>query len=79
MESQYETDLFILVFKTDIQHREDIQKLKPLLDTKIGASRWSVDLSDVDFVLRVESQRNENQTIIEMIKQAGYHCEELID
>jgi hypothetical protein len=41
--------------------------------------KWSVDLSDIDNVLRIESDDPDHSRVIEIVRNAGFFCEELVD
>ncbi|CAN5316023.1 hypothetical protein BH10BAC4_BH10BAC4_18610 [soil metagenome] len=69
----------ILVFKTNILTHGDVEKIAPILSDQFRILKWTVDLNDIDKVLRIESQLLGPREIIEMILQAGYQCEELPD
>lgn len=66
----------ILVFKTNIQHLQDIEKIKPVLIRHTIIS-WNVDTADVDCVLRVVTPVHTEKEIIEIITAEGFICEEL--
>lgn len=67
----------ILIFKTNIQHQADVDKIADILlhDAIIS---WNVDTADVDCVLRVVTTEHTENDIIDMITAHGYFCEELI-
>jgi len=69
----------ILVFKTDVRSRKQVNALAPHLETMKGIVKWNVDLQDVDKVLRVESASVSAGVIEKNLQQAGYYCEELQD
>jgi hypothetical protein len=79
MENNYGTSEFVLVFKTNINCHEDLRRLAPIMDSDFGSSKWSVDLSDVDNVLRIESTNCDTIMVIEKLVNAGFTCEELLD
>ncbi len=79
MENNYETEAFVLVFKTSVRCKEDVHYLAPVLDSDFGNSKWSFDLSDIDRVLRIETSNSRTDKVILMIKNAGFDCEELLD
>lgn len=74
-----ETNTTVLVFKTNISHKKDLKLIEPLFRSVKEISAWSVDLEDHDKVLRLESSRIDIETIVKMINEAGYFCEELMD
>lgn len=45
----------LLIFKTNINTEEKVKKLSPLFDDNPFVDNWSVDLLDVDCVLRIEA------------------------
>lgn len=67
----------ILVFKTNIKTNEDILSVNDSLNSNQHVQEWSVDMEDVDCVLRVVSSHIGAQDIISIINNAGYHCQEL--
>lgn len=69
----------ILIFRTNIRSARDLLKVKPLLDDHPSISKWNVDTSDVDKVLRIEATALTIEEVNQLILQAGYHCEELED
>ena len=70
----------ILIFKTNIQSKEDVMSLEELFaPVQQNILDWSIDCEDIDNVLRIESINLESNEIIDLIKQAGYYCEELPD
>lgn len=79
MEINHKKAEFVLVFKTNIKCKEDVKWLTPTMDSKFGNSNWSVDCSDVDNVLRIECIHSDASKIIEVIKNAGFTCDELLD
>ncbi len=68
----------ILIFKTNIRFKKDIQQLNPVLNGIATIANWNVDREDVDKVLRVVTNGDHSQTIIRQVQQAGYWCEELV-
>jgi hypothetical protein len=71
-------ELFIL--KTNIQNQEKLKSVKPLLNQHPLLIKWSIDLEDIDRVLRVEAQHNTKETeIVRLIRRLGFKCEDLDD
>ncbi|MTI20453.1 hypothetical protein E1176_05405 [Fulvivirga sp. RKSG066] len=68
----------VLVFRTNIKG-VDVIKIKPLLDAHMSIHKWSIDIADIDNVLRVETQYLNEIDIIDMIRKAGFECETLPD
>lgn len=69
----------ILVFKTDLESQEGLNKVGPFLDSHPGIIKWNVDKHDVDKVLRIESKDVAAGDVINLLQEAGFFCEELPD
>lgn len=70
--------LFIL--KTDIKTQRQVNALKPVLTQNQQIARWTIDLDDVDKVLKVETKEDcDGNDMIDMVRKQGIHCEELPD
>jgi hypothetical protein len=67
----------ILIFKTDITSRWHSAALQPLFKQVPGIMKYSVDVEDIDHVLRIETQNVKAMQIKNMLSQAGYYCEEM--
>ena len=64
----------ILIFKTNINQKIDVDRIKPLLNQHNNIRSWNVDIEDVDKVLRVEAKADISADIENLIKKAGYQC-----
>ena len=69
----------IFVFRTNLNSLSDIETIAPAMDASAAILSWSVDIEDIDKVLRIESLRENGDEIIEVVRLAGYQCEELPD
>jgi hypothetical protein len=69
----------VLVFKTNIQSRTDLESVALFLDLDLRIRKWNVDREDVDHVLRVESDDPNPEFVMDIIRHAGFMCEELTD
>ncbi|MDQ8054353.1 MAG: hypothetical protein REI78_15080 [Pedobacter sp.] len=67
----------ILLFRTDIGTEACKEKLKAILDSYAGIEQWSIDMDDLDCVLRIISYSITHQEIIDLINKHGYFCCEL--
>jgi hypothetical protein len=67
----------ILIFKTSIRNPADRESVRAGLDGSVSVQQWSVDLEDVDCVLRVVSNGIAAQQVVALVKGCGYDCEEL--
>jgi len=69
----------ILIFKTNLENPELINRAGPLLQNIRGIKRWNVDMNDCDNVLRIESTELSPRSVENILQNAGYYCEELHD
>jgi hypothetical protein len=74
-----ETFAELLIFKTNIVDRTGVERLKSLFSGMPGIKNWNVDVQDIDHVLRIEARDIGPDEIIQVLRNAGYHCEELSD
>jgi hypothetical protein len=76
MESQSK----ILVFKTNLETEEGVLAVSSVLNGHPGILRWTVDKWDVDKVLRIEASDHSSPSLfMDMIRNAGFDCDELPD
>jgi hypothetical protein len=69
----------ILIFKTNIATTTDRSKIAPVLDRQQHVVSWTVDMEDVDCVLRVVANEPVLEEITALISANGYACTELDD
>ena len=70
----------ILIFQTDIQSEDKVSHLEPVFNTHSDILNWSVDLEDIDNVLRIEAKTNLTEnTVIELVTKHGFHIKTLMD
>ncbi len=62
-------------FKTNINCQGCVSGVKPHLDAADGISQWSVDTSNADKILSVESENMTPQEIENLVKKAGFQAE----
>jgi len=67
----------VLILKTNIRYKKQVKTVAPLLNGRNSISRWNIDLMDIDKVLRIESSNMEVTEVVQLIQEAGFHCEEL--
>ncbi|MBZ4187816.1 hypothetical protein [Niabella beijingensis] len=67
----------ILIFKTNIATVRDRKNAALVLDEQPYIRQWSIDMEDVDRVLRVVSLQPEPALITNLITASGYYCAEL--
>lgn len=69
-----------LIFRTDIKSKKKVKSLKPIFNTHTDILQWSVDLEDIDNVLRIEAKPNITEdTIIDLVKAHGFYIKVLTD
>ena len=65
----------VLVFKTDLQTRKRVNAIGSLFDEHPGIQIWSVDVEDVDNVLRIEAEDNLLESdIIRLTQPCVFNC-----
>ncbi len=70
----------LLIFKTDIASRRRIRTVRSVFKRYPSITNWSVDLEDIDNVLRIESSSNVNdRDIVTLLATHGFYCEVLPD
>lgn len=69
----------VLVFSTSVQSMEQVQSLKPKIDSLAGKGRWSFALDDTDRILRIVSNSLRPQAAIQLLNRHGFECNELTD
>jgi len=68
----------LLIFKTNIGTKRQLNALRPLLNNQMTIKRWTVDMEDIDKVLRIEAiEPLEERHIINLIRAKGLYCEVL--
>ena len=70
----------LVILRTNIETENRVQKLRHVFDNLASIHRWSIDLEDIDNVLRIEAKEsiNENE-IINLIKKYGFYGKALED
>lgn len=71
------TPVEVMVFRTNLRFKRDLEFVSPLLNDLPGLKRWTLDREDKDKVLRIEAQSLSPQLCIDLLTEAGYLCEEL--
>lgn len=70
----------LLIFETDIKSKKKVKSLKPLLNQHRDIIHWSIDLEDIDKVLRIEATSNLlEEEVIDLIKDNGFNIKALSD
>ncbi len=69
----------VLIFKTNVDSEEQLQQAGLLLNATESVLKWNIDREDIDKVLRVESTLPHISSIMKIMMEAGFACEELVD
>ena len=68
----------LLIFRTDIKTKKKVKAMRPLFNNHPSITNWSIDIADIDNVLRIEAQGDLNEKdIIHLVKIFGFYCEVL--
>ena len=67
----------IYVFKTSVNTKNQVEKLKPHINTMLPNEKWNFDLEDCDKILRIDSEEDIVLQIIDLLNIHRFHCEEL--
>lgn len=70
--------MHILVFKTNITQSGEGTLINNALNT-ISGIKWNFDHWDTDNILRIETENDCSEDIIQLITHAGYVCQALED
>ncbi|TXG38932.1 hypothetical protein [Seonamhaeicola maritimus] len=66
------------ILKTEAKTKLAVNTIKLLFNSHPGIVKWSIDLEDIDKVLRVETTSSLTmEDIIDQVKARGIYCEEL--
>jgi copper chaperone len=69
----------VLVFKTNLRFKKQVNTVTNHLNNLEGISRWNVDLLDKDKILRIEARDLSPREVEQTLQQAGFYCKELDD
>lgn len=73
---EVKTQLFIL--RTNIETKQSIKQVKSIFDGNSDIIKWSIDIEDIDNVLKIEATTNLSETdIINQLKTQGIFCDVL--
>lgn len=68
----------IHVLKTDLKSLQEVNRIAPILDLHPSINNWTVDINDIDNILRiVGDDALEEQQIIPLLNQFGVQIESL--
>ena len=65
----------VLVFRTEVDNLKEFEQVKQTLNQRNEIFQWSVDLQDIDKVLRIESDHDLSEDyVIELLSRKGVSC-----
>ena len=75
---KHKNNMHIHIFKTNVSSKKDVNMIGMSLSSNPKIMDWSIDLEDIDKVLRIEAHKNlcEND-IVEDLITSGFYCEVL--
>nr|WP_321232180.1 hypothetical protein [uncultured Psychroserpens sp.] len=70
----------LLLFRTDIKSKKKVKSIKSIFNDHIDILNWSIDLEDIDNVLRIEATKSlSEQDVLDLVKAQGFYIEVLSD
>ena len=70
----------ILIFRTDIKSKKKVKSLQPIFNENANILDWSIDLEDIDNVLRIEATSSSiHDEVIKLVQTHGFYIKPLID
>jgi hypothetical protein len=67
----------IYIYKTSVNNKIDRRFIARALDPILGETNWTIDLTDEDKVLRVQSKDDNTSLIIDVLSEYGFFCEQM--
>jgi len=68
----------LVILRTDIKTRKKLKTIIPVLDNHTSIHQWSIDIDDIDNVLRVETNTDlQEKDIIKLVRSHGFYAEGL--
>jgi len=70
----------LLIFQTDIKSKGKVKSIKPILNHHSDIIKWSVDLEDIDNILRIEATTGlKEKEVMDIIQEKGFFIQPLLD
>lgn len=70
----------LLIFRTDIKSKKKVKSLKPVFNNHSDIIKWSIDLDDIDNVLRIEATTKLSEgDVIDLVEIKGFYIKTLSD
>ena len=71
--------MYLYILKTDLKSKDQLEELSSVLNFNASVDNWSIDLEDIDRVLRIEaSDRLTYSETIKLVKSAGVNSYDLV-
>lgn len=67
------------VYKTNVRNHKQATFVVQVLNERLPGRVINFDLEDCDKILRVEGRENDSPSVIALVNQIGFHCDELPD
>jgi len=69
-----------LIFRTNIETKNNVKAITSLFKYHSSIIKWSIDLDDIDKVLKVNTTGTLNENDVKnLLSISGFHCEPLPD
>jgi hypothetical protein len=65
---------YIIILSTSVERSQDLENLSTTLNSFSEVWEWSIDMTDCDNVLRIETSTNINTSLINKLKSLGIEC-----
>lgn len=70
----------LLIFRTDIKSKKKVKSVRTVFNNHSDIIKWSIDLEDIDNVLRIEATKNlSEEEVIDLVKINGFYIQALLD
>ncbi len=70
----------LLIFRTNIESEKKAKYLEPIFNNHPSIIKWSIDMEDIDNVLRIEASVGLlEKDIINLVRTKGFYIEVLPD
>ncbi len=70
----------LLIFETNVTSRKRLRALKPVLGKLSEVLDWTVDIEDIDHVLRIEATPNLTEAdVIKVVRRHGFYIDIMPD
>lgn len=69
----------VLIFQTNIDSKKHIESFKPIFNGHKHILDWSIDIEDIDNVLRIEATDHLHEAdVMHLVSQFGFDCDDLL-